>query len=66
MKIRVLAEQTRHASQPDRGPLASGSEVDLDPTWAAELLNRGEAELIVTKTVDRAEKRPGTRKSEKR
>jgi hypothetical protein len=68
MKIFVLIEQRFNGSTPDRQPLASGEVYDLDAAWAKELLARGDAEPVATKSADRAEKRPSTAKasSEKR
>lgn len=57
MKIRVLTEQQARRENPDRGYLASGSEVDIDAGWAKELLSRGEAEPIAGKASSAAEKR---------
>lgn len=66
MKVKVLIEQ-RAQPGADRGYLPSGEVVDIDNEWAAELLNRGDAELAeAPKPVERAEKRPSTGKSEKR
>ena len=66
VRVRVLTEQTRHHSQPDRYAIPSGSEVDLPKDWAKDLLTRGEAEPIAQKGVERAEKRPARSRSEKR
>lgn len=66
MKVRVLAEQQPHHSQPDRHHIASGDEVDLPNDWAKELVQRGEAEPIAQKPSSRAEKRPTGGRSEKR
>lgn len=66
VRVRVLAEQQAHHSQPHRWHIPSGSEIDLARDWAKELLQRGEAEIIPQKGVERAEKRPSQSKSEKR
>ena len=66
MKVRVLAEQTPHHSQPDRGYLPSGEVVDIEKGWAAELLNSGAAEPVAEKPAGRAEKRPAAKAAEKR
>jgi len=66
MKIRILTEQDVHSSQPERQYLASGSEVELPNDWARELLNRGEAEPVVEKASDSAEKRPASSDAETR
>lgn len=58
MKIRILIEQ-RAQPGAGRGGLPSGAIVDLENAWAAELLNRGDAEAIeVAPPAQKASKRP--------
>lgn len=58
MKVRVLIEQRAHPGT-QRPYLPSGEIVDVDDKWAAELLNRGDAELAeAVAPANRAEKRP--------
>lgn len=56
MKVRVLVEQRIHLGL-ERPRLASGEIVDIDATWAKELLDRGDAEPVAVKPAKRAESR---------
>lgn len=63
MKVRVLVEQ----GQPhQKGYIASGEVVELDNQRAKELLEQNQAEPVAVKRADSSEKRPSTRKTEKR
>lgn len=58
MRVRVLIEQRFNGSYPERQPLASGKEYDIDKGWALELLSVGAAEPVVVKPEQLAERRP--------
>jgi hypothetical protein len=66
VKVRVLIEQRPHPGL-GRGGLPSGAIVDIESKWAAELLDRGDAEAVEAEApAKRAEKRPGPPTTEKR
>lgn len=66
VRVRILKEQESHTSQPNRYYIPSGAETDLPKDWAKELLDRGEAEPIAQKGVERMEKRPAQSQVETR